>query len=113
MPFLALVLYAYTPYYGCSSMAKGMQTLRPVACQPEFGTGNDNVPAPEPQWSSYLGLLTGPLPLQIDLTDLAGPSLAHLLMADCQVGHPMHFRTRQAVEIWVSVLLFVLALGGV
>ena len=94
---VALVVYDYTHYHGGSSMAKAMQRIRPVACQSEFGIGNDNVPAPDPQWSSYVGILTGPLTFQIDLTDLAGPSLGHLLMADCQ-GHPMHFRTRQALE---------------
>ena len=57
---VALLVHHYTLYYGCSSMAKGMHTIRPVACQSEIGKGNDNLPAPEPHWSSYVGILTGP-----------------------------------------------------
>ena len=72
---LALMVYVYTHYYGSSSMVKGMQTMRSVACQSYFGIGDDNVAALEAQWSINVGVCTGPLTFQIGLRQLGGPVL--------------------------------------
>ena len=44
---VALVVYVYSHYYGCSSMVKGMQRMRSVACQPYFGIGESQCTSPQ------------------------------------------------------------------